>query len=231
MTSTGASPAPTSATRARSARSRRPASEQRATRPSPAVAPRPNGSWCGTAPADPESRGYGRGPRGCSSMAESQPSKLVMPVRSRSPAPRRTGDVECPARRSALTLGRGDQEPRPGPFGTLAGHLEWSLFAERGWVLPRRGTAPIESPSEEIVSAVTPFSADPSSVTGARHFVAHSLTADGCPYATVETAKLLVSEIASNAVLHARSPFQVSLSQHDHSLTIAVTDDCATEPS
>ena len=81
------------------------------------------------------------------------------------------------------------------------------------------------------MSAIAPFPADPSSVTDARHFVADSLAADGCPFATVETAKLLVSELASNAVLHAHSPFQVSLSQHDHSLTIAVTDDCVTEPS
>jgi anti-sigma regulatory factor (Ser/Thr protein kinase) len=81
------------------------------------------------------------------------------------------------------------------------------------------------------VTAIAPFPADPSSVTGARHFVADSLTADGCPHATVETAKLLVSELASNAVLHARSAFQVSMSQHDHSLTIAVTDGSETRPT
>ncbi len=81
------------------------------------------------------------------------------------------------------------------------------------------------------MSATAPFPADPTSVTNARHFVAESLEADGCPRATVETAKLLVSELASNAVLHARSPFQVSMSQHDHSLTIAVTDACTTRPT
>jgi anti-sigma regulatory factor (Ser/Thr protein kinase) len=81
------------------------------------------------------------------------------------------------------------------------------------------------------VTAIAPFPAEPNSVTGARHFVADSLEADGCPHATVETAKLLVSELASNAVLHARSPYQVSLSQHDHSLTIAVTDDSETRPT
>jgi anti-sigma regulatory factor (Ser/Thr protein kinase) len=81
------------------------------------------------------------------------------------------------------------------------------------------------------VTAVAPFPPDPSSVTDARHFVADSLEADGCPPATIETAKLLVSELASNAVLHARSSFQVSLRQHDHSLTIAVTDGCTIRPT
>jgi uncharacterized protein YhfF len=38
----------------------------------------------------------GRHLRGCSSMAEPQPSKLAMPVRSRSPAPRKTaGQTAC----------------------------------------------------------------------------------------------------------------------------------------
>jgi anti-sigma regulatory factor (Ser/Thr protein kinase) len=74
------------------------------------------------------------------------------------------------------------------------------------------------------VSTSAPFTADPHSVLGARHFVADSLAAEGCPFATVETATLLVSELASNAVLHARSPFQVSMCRQDHSLTVAVTD-------
>jgi anti-sigma regulatory factor (Ser/Thr protein kinase) len=81
------------------------------------------------------------------------------------------------------------------------------------------------------VTAIAPFPPEPSSVTAARHFVAESLEADGCPRATIETAKLLVSELASNAVLHARSPFQVSLSQHDHSLTVAVTDASTRRPT
>jgi anti-sigma regulatory factor (Ser/Thr protein kinase) len=81
------------------------------------------------------------------------------------------------------------------------------------------------------VTAIAPFPPEPTSVTDARHFVAGALQADGCPRATVETAKLLVSELASNAVLHARSPFQVSVSQHDHSLTIAVTDGSETRPT
>ena len=81
------------------------------------------------------------------------------------------------------------------------------------------------------MTAIAPFPPEPTSVTSARHFVASSLEADGCPRATVETAKLLVSELASNAVLHARSPFEVSVSQHDHSLTIAVMDDSDVPPA
>jgi anti-sigma regulatory factor (Ser/Thr protein kinase) len=46
----------------------------------------------------------------------------------------------------------------------------------------------------------------------------------------VETATLLVSELASNAVLHARSPFLVSVRQHEHALTVAVVDGSETRP-
>jgi anti-sigma regulatory factor (Ser/Thr protein kinase) len=81
------------------------------------------------------------------------------------------------------------------------------------------------------VTASAPVPPEPSSVTDARHFVADSLEADGCPPATIETAKLLVSELASNAVLHARSPFQVSVSRHDHALTVAVSDGCTRRPT
>lgn len=80
------------------------------------------------------------------------------------------------------------------------------------------------------MACTAPFPADPTSVSHARHFVADSLTADGCPHATIETAKLLVSELAANAVLHAQSPFEVSMSQYDHSLTIAVADGSETPP-
>jgi anti-sigma regulatory factor (Ser/Thr protein kinase) len=83
---------------------------------------------------------------------------------------------------------------------------------------------------EEVVTVIAPFPSDPSSVTDARHFVADALTEDGCPRATIETAELLVSELASNAVLHARSPFQISLSRYDHSVTIAVTDGSDARP-
>jgi anti-sigma regulatory factor (Ser/Thr protein kinase) len=80
------------------------------------------------------------------------------------------------------------------------------------------------------VVSIAPFPPEPSSVTDARHFVADSLAAEGCPRATVETAKILVSELASNAVVHARSPFQVSVRQHDHSLTVAVADGSTVRP-
>jgi anti-sigma regulatory factor (Ser/Thr protein kinase) len=81
------------------------------------------------------------------------------------------------------------------------------------------------------MTAIAPFPPDPTSVTRARHFVVDALESDGCPPATVETAKLLVSEVASNAVIHAQSPFQVFVSRRDHSLTIAVTDGSTRRPT
>ena len=63
---------------------------------------------------------------------------------------------------------------------------------------------------------------DPSSVRLAREFVADAVGA--CSADTTHSAALLVSELATNAVLHARSSFVVSVEQGDGSVRISVTD-------
>jgi anti-sigma regulatory factor (Ser/Thr protein kinase) len=68
------------------------------------------------------------------------------------------------------------------------------------------------------------FSPVPRSITEARHFAVAYLAEIGCPYATVETAALLVSELAANAVHHAATTFSVALMLTDHTLTVVVVD-------
>ncbi|MGA3217895.1 MAG: ATP-binding protein [Acidimicrobiales bacterium] len=67
------------------------------------------------------------------------------------------------------------------------------------------------------------FSPDPASVTGARRFVRQTLLgwdAEAWEY----QASALVTELASNAVLHARTPFAVELSYDGRQLRLCVSD-------
>ncbi|MGH2863824.1 MAG: ATP-binding protein, partial [Solirubrobacteraceae bacterium] len=42
----------------------------------------------------------------------------------------------------------------------------------------------------------------------------------------VDEAALVLSELANNAVIHADSPFSISIDAHEAALRIAVTDSC-----
>ena len=64
----------------------------------------------------------------------------------------------------------------------------------------------------------------PRSVAEARRFVSRSLAASGSPPGVVETAELLASELVTNAVLHARTPFHVSVAVADGVARVGVTD-------
>lgn len=61
-----------------------------------------------------------------------------------------------------------------------------------------------------------------SSIPKSRSFVTATLEAWGLEY-LAERAVLLVSELATNAVLHARTPFRISMILED-ALTVEVTD-------
>lgn len=68
----------------------------------------------------------------------------------------------------------------------------------------------------------------PSSVSDARHFVELRLTVVGCPERSVRSASLLVSELATNAVLHASTEFSVSLRHEDDDGVIIEVADTGT---
>lgn len=65
--------------------------------------------------------------------------------------------------------------------------------------------------------------ARPESVAEARTFVAAHLRAHGLRH-LVQDASLVVSELTTNAVIHARTPFEVRLTRSDGTVLVQVTD-------
>jgi len=66
------------------------------------------------------------------------------------------------------------------------------------------------------------FDAVPESVPVARRFVEEQL--DGCPSGPLELVLLLTSEVATNAVVHARTPFTVEVGRSDRTVRVSVSD-------
>ncbi len=66
------------------------------------------------------------------------------------------------------------------------------------------------------------FTPVPSQVAAARHFAVGAAEAIGCCPADLA---LVVSELATNACVHAHTPFTVSLHRHVSGLVVEVADD------
>ena len=79
----------------------------------------------------------------------------------------------------------------------------------------------------ELWGATLPSST--ASVGAARHFTQDALRGMGSPQLE-EAATLLVSELATNAVLHAHSRLRLSVFAHDGMVRIEVRDDDPTRP-
>ncbi len=75
----------------------------------------------------------------------------------------------------------------------------------------------------------TQFPAEVESVPRARHFVCTHLIDQRLLY-LVEDVRLVVSELATNAVRHANTPFAVTLEQVDQSVLLTVTDGSPAPP-
>jgi anti-sigma regulatory factor (Ser/Thr protein kinase) len=75
---------------------------------------------------------------------------------------------------------------------------------------------------------MTEFPKDVQSVAAARAFVAQAL--GHCPPETIEVARLLTSELATNAVLHAHSGFDVAASESEGVVHVEVTDGSSSWP-
>jgi len=73
------------------------------------------------------------------------------------------------------------------------------------------------------------WSGEPRHVHDVRRFVATSLARHGLD-AMVQDAVLVASELATNAVLHARTSFAVSLSRADGHVLLQVTDASSAPP-
>ena len=74
-------------------------------------------------------------------------------------------------------------------------------------------------------SEISPeYAAAPASVPDARHFVRVTLEALGVIAVEVDDAELLTSELAANAVLHARSAYTVTIDVTGERVRVEVTD-------
>lgn len=95
---------------------------------------------------------------------------------------------------------------------------------------PPRRSVPVESRTEaNEVSAE--FSATRDAPRSARHFVADALVRSGHAGALLEDAKLLVSELATNAVVHAGSPFSVVVRAEDSRVRVSIRDASTVTPT
>lgn len=63
----------------------------------------------------------------------------------------------------------------------------------------------------------------------ARRFVAETLT--GATDSVADVVALLVSEMVTNAVLHARTDIRVSIERHADTVHVEVADDCVSGPT
>lgn len=75
----------------------------------------------------------------------------------------------------------------------------------------------------------TVLPAQPTSASMARDFVSRHLSAHALTH-LVEDMCLVVSELASNAVAHAKTPFTVTLSGANESVVLAIEDGSASVP-
>jgi MEDS: MEthanogen/methylotroph, DcmR Sensory domain/Histidine kinase-like ATPase domain len=75
------------------------------------------------------------------------------------------------------------------------------------------------------------FSPEFQAPASARHFVADVLSEWGYASGLLEDAKLVVSELATNAVMHARSPFSVVVSPSGNVVRLSVRDASRARPS
>ena len=73
------------------------------------------------------------------------------------------------------------------------------------------------------------FVADARSIAAAREFVRGHLLRHRLPY-LVEDVRLVVSELATNAIVHAQSPFTVTLAERDWSVLLTVQDGSPDRP-
>jgi hypothetical protein len=73
------------------------------------------------------------------------------------------------------------------------------------------------------------FSPEPLSASRARHFVGSHLTAHRLPY-LLSDVQLVVSELVTNAYLHARTPIRVRLEEFLFCVKLSVHDGSSTRP-
>jgi hypothetical protein len=76
-----------------------------------------------------------------------------------------------------------------------------------------------------VPSLTGEYPAEASAPGVARRTVTHALRTAGCADAFVDLAALVVTEMTTNAVVHARTPFSLAVSLHGSAVRIAVADE------
>lgn len=98
-------------------------------------------------------------------------------------------------------------------------------------VLRPAGRDDSEAPDLPVGEVSADFSAERSAPCSARHFVAEVLARLGHRGATLEDAQLLVTELATNAVVHAGSPFSVIVRAEGARVRVSVSDTSTVRPT
>jgi anti-sigma regulatory factor (Ser/Thr protein kinase) len=101
-------------------------------------------------------------------------------------------------------------------------HLHTSVIGS-----PAAARGDLPAPAEVAAQ----FSREPQAPAAARHFVADVLEGLGYSPSLLEVAKLVVSELATNAVIHACSPFSVQIRPSASSVRLSVRDGSRARPS
>lgn len=136
---------------------------------------------------------------------------------------------------------------RPRPVGHAAVGKAWRTSVDgrtagrsgRSWAENKRYFRGMSDPrvGEQVPVPATPrpavsrtFAPEAASVPAARRFVREAVATGGHD-AWVDDAQLAVSEIATNAVLHAHTPFEVTVQVEPDGVYVQVWDDDATPPA
>ncbi len=89
---------------------------------------------------------------------------------------------------------------------------------------------PTGRPGSNVTEVTGRFTAGPHAPGAARDFLADALRRWGHSGALVDDAKLVISELATNAVIHARSAFSVTARSEASGLRLSVSDASMDEP-
>jgi anti-sigma regulatory factor (Ser/Thr protein kinase) len=84
-------------------------------------------------------------------------------------------------------------------------------------------------PAGAVVSA--DFPADLVAARAARQFITDSLTKTNLRATSIDDARLIVTELAANAIVHARSPFSVTVDAHGSGVRLSVRDSSGVRPT
>ncbi|MEV0219998.1 SpoIIE family protein phosphatase [Streptomyces sp. NPDC050704] len=82
----------------------------------------------------------------------------------------------------------------------------------------------VRLPSAPLATARLDLAAVPAAVTEGRAFLTEFLASWNCPHDVTDDARLLASELLTNAVFHAGGPIGLRLRHTAHELTVEVTD-------